>query len=95
MVKMLVAYRDAGFWSQLWRRLLWPLKLWPRSTLLPPQGFVGQVSLSSRGSVPVGLKRKQIQLTRGAIIDAARLWRLTCVWVTRQPAQHRPQSGTS
>lgn len=89
--RTLVAYRDAGFWSQLSRVLLWKLRLWPKGSL-PPKEFVGQVSSLYRGTELRASKRKQIHLSRLAITDVVRLWRLTCVWEMHLPVSPRPSS---
>jgi len=91
--RILTAYRDDGYWTQLLAVFLWKLTSWPRGPW-PPRGFVGQVSSSFRGSELVGLKKRRIQLSRLASTEHAQLWRLICVWETSQPASRLSGSGS-
>lgn len=91
---MLVAWRDDGFWTLLWRRILWTFKLWPRG-LMPPRGFVGQASSLFQATDLSNSKRKRIRLTRLASTGDAPRWRLTFVLVTSLHPQRPLASGLS
>jgi len=93
-VQMLVAWRDDGFWTLLWRRVLWSLMMWPRGPM-PPRGFVGQVSTLSPDTELAENRHVLIHLTKSHIIDAVQLWRLTFALTTSQLAIRPYRSGKS
>jgi len=76
---MLVAYRDDGFWTQLWfvcsKTLTGGLKI-----DLPGPGFVGRGSLSFLDTGRRRFRLLSIRMRRTHSIYDAHLWRLTCVW---------------
>jgi len=81
---MLVAYRDDGFWIQLWylcsRRLMGG-----RRIDLPGPGFIGQVSSSFLATDHHRFKLTRTRMRRIHSIHDAQLWRLTCVWEMYRP----------
>jgi len=84
----LVAWRDAGWFSQLLLLLRSPLTmLWRRS--FPPRGFIGQASTSFPVSGLLHNKLISIQVSRRAVIENVRLWRLTYVWGICQPRSQK------
>lgn len=78
---MQIAYRDAGFWTQLWHVLS---SLWTHGhrATFPPDHFVGLVSTSSAAIDPGRRMLTSVGLRRVSTSEG-RLWRLTYGWETR------------
>jgi len=90
---MLVAYRDDGFWTQLWYRCFRTL-IGGQIARLPGPGFVGQESPSFRGTGARRARLKSTRMRRLVSTPGARLWRLTCVWVPLQAGQEKTPPGS-
>jgi len=90
---MIAAYRDNGYWRQIWHVCSSLLKL-GRLRCFPPKGFVGLVSGSSPAIAARLCRLKSIRLSPSHSTPGARLWRLTYVWEICPP-QPRRISGVS
>jgi len=89
---MLVVYRDDGYWTLSWYR--WSRTLMGgRTERLPSRGFVGQVSGSFLAGAPRSARLRSTRLRRIRSTHDARLWRLTCVWVTSPGGRARTLFG--
>jgi len=86
----LACYRDDGYWTLLfykWSRIL----IGGRTDKLPAWGFVGRASISFLGGEPRHARLRSARIRRIRSTSDVRLWRLTCVWVTRPlPLQEVP-----
>jgi len=89
---MLVAWRDDGLWTLLWRAA-WLLLTGGRKNDLPPPGFVGQISGLLADIGPRNIKRGSMTLSRTHFTPPAPAWRLTCVWDNHQRFPRTRPSG--
>ena len=90
---MLACYRDDGFWILLWYRCS-RLLIGGPLTSLPGWGFVGRESTSFRATDQRRARLASTRMRRIHSTDGARLWRLTCVWVTSPRPSLARASGT-
>lgn len=91
---IVVIYRDAGFWNQIWHVFSFALMKRQRRALVP-KGFVGRISGSSQGIDHKRSNVTSIQLTRTQRTEDVRLWRLTYALEAWPRAQRPLRSGAS
>ena len=89
---IVVAWRTDGFWILLWLRIWFSLTS-GRSRSVPPRGFVGTASGSSRATGLQGYKLLSTRLRRDRSTRDAPLWRLTCEWGASPPPSQKLKPG--
>ena len=95
MRRVAVSWRDDGVLALTWQ-LVWLLLIGGQPNDFPPPRHVGRVSGSfpDTGRLHLALGSTRIyRLPHKAATSRARLWRLICVWGTRQPLLPLPLSG--